>query len=180
MPVTPLPPNYTPVLFTHYSFGPVSHTMQVRMLNSSYLPAAVAAVGDIFDLLAPILDSSFAILGADFREASGIVSLPTSPPVMSVTPAGGTVNAYRRPREFTWIGRGDTTGRRGWFNIYGINVAEAGDFRYQVGEITEFDDVLAYLATTPAGVITTIAGDAIQFKQYVNVNWNSHWETASR
>lgn len=180
MPLPPLPDNVTPLLYVDYSYQDRSHTLQMRFSNASFLSDAKTAAISFLNTLVTILDNTWAIAGARWRDAGSIVTLPTPIPGLGATPSGGTVNATLKPRELGFTGRGGTSGRIGGFFVYGSTAPLPGDFRYQPGEVVALDDALENLALSSGDVWLSKGFDPLQFKPYVNSQNNSYWETRAR
>ncbi len=183
MALPPLPENNTARLMVYYTTGRREHAIQVR-----YVPPA--SVDDATDLLlaflTPIvnyLPTTWAVLRAEHQEAGAIVRFPVTLGSMAGFSGtnGATLNEAVEPREYRWMGRGLVSGRRTSVSLYGVLLTSPGNYRFTEATMpSEFLTTISVLQSAPAAVATTIAGDEPAWKPYINVNYNSHWETEAR
>ncbi len=194
MPLPPLDENNTARLFIRYQTGggtlSQEHTLSVRY------NASLATPFDIMDGLAGVLDNGpgeaalfdgWQVLSAENQAAGSVVRLPVSVPasLLAVVGAGqGFATPSEQAREVRFIGRGLNSGRRVSLSLYGVAtgaIAEQ-DFRFVPPGGTGLAALLTHikgLALTGAAY-TTIAGDPTNWYDYVNWQYNSHWETEQR
>jgi len=179
MPLPPLPPNNTPVIFVHYSYQDQAHTMQMRIAGDFSFEDGMDKLEAFINLMMPIADNSWAVTGVDFRPQGSIIALPVTP-IVNTPATGGVLVPRLLPRESRFIGRGQLTGRRTSISIYGVAFPENPNFRITSAENAVVGNCVNALnaASNDAGV--TVAGDTALWYPYVNLNYNSHWETAAR
>lgn len=179
MPLDPLPPNNTDRLFIDYNYITNSHSFYVRYDGPSVLSDAVQTVENFLAAIEDVLDDSWVVTGARVQAAGTNFTIPTTPP-LSPTPGGGTVPNWQYPRALFFGCRDFTEGRKGGFFIYGATTANSGNFRYEAGEIAALDNGIAALGGTAGFSFQSIGGHAVDWRTYVNVQWNSFHERNQR
>jgi len=178
--MAPLPPDNTARYFLDYAFD----TGQTRSLQVRYAsPALVTDVGDWLEVMLgiaePILADSWAITGARFAVSGSNVTLPTTAPT-SPTGTGGAQSAYQQPTFYAFQGRDTVTGRKCRLSLYGVTNGVVGDYRYNRGENTNIDNLLDFIQTPVTGIALSIAGNPVQWYDYMNVGFNSYHERKAR
>lgn len=164
--------------------------MGIRFDEGSVSPFTVMAdIADVFTngTNEQHLFQGWRFLAAEVQGVGEIVRLPVTPPASLLAVLGaGQVAATpaEQAREVRFIGRGLGTGRKVTLSIYGIEtprIAE-NDFRFiptTPGLLGEFRDHMLFYSTSGTAYIT-IAGESTNWYNYVNWQYNSHWETAQR
>jgi hypothetical protein len=192
--LTPLPENNTARLFVHYQTGGGT-TAQEHVLTIRY-NAALATPADIMlDLAAALTDNlaesqlftGWSVTSAETQAQGAQIRLPTAVPAALSNVLGSGQSAatpQEQAREVRFIGRGLTSGRRASMSLYGLitGAIRENDFRFE----PTAGDLLANQLLTMKGLgltgaaYSTIAGDGTNWYDYVNWQFNSHWETEQR
>lgn len=178
-----LPANNTGRVFLDYTDGLNQHSMSIRWAAPS---TAVDALGDLFDWLALIqgqMPNTWRVRGARFALQGSDLTLP-----LPLTPAqasfagnsGIDLNPQDAPREYRWVGRSASSGRRVSLSVYGLISGTPADYRFTQGEHplaapAVFDDLNAFVNSFLA-----IDGSAATWSRYINVQYNSYWEREAR
>lgn len=194
MALPPLPENNTDRLFIKYTTGggttAQEHTMGIRF------NAAIASPSDIMLDIADALGnatnegqlfSGWQVLSAEVQAEGAAVRLPVAVPaaLLAILGTGGSgASQADQAREVRFVGRGLTSGRKVTLSIYGIieGAIREPDFRFEPPS----GDLLFDLGNTIRGIgltgaaYSTIAGDATNWYEYVNWQYNSHWESEQR
>lgn len=175
-----LPPSNTARYFVDYNIGGgETRSFQVRYAA----PATVNDARDWCDVLFAILDArlgtGWAITGARQAAAGSNVTLPAPAPA-AVTPAGGTLVPALYPMFLASQGRDAVTGRRAHMGIYGLVYNTDATYRFQRGEDTTVDDWLDFIQTPVAGVNISIAGNVVQWYDYINLGFNVYHQRNQR
>ena len=177
-----LPDNSTGVLYFDYTTGVNQHTAQMRF-SPGDAPTCVTLFVQILEALSAVLAASWRVTGVRIRAAGGVVALPyasAATPMAFVPSSGVGLAPEFEPREYRWVGRGLTTGRRVTFSLYGVTVSTPPSFRYPAaGGPPSLAEVYNLLSGGFAGQVT-VGGDGMYWQPYVNVNFNSYWETEAR
>ena len=194
MALPPLPENNTDRLFIRYQTGggasSQEHTMSIRFDS-----AAISAFQVMEDLAETVFNVSniaavfdgWRVLDAEVQEAGALIRLPVTVP-LSLLGFVGTgqelASAPEQAREIRFIGRGNVSGRKVSVSLYGVantQYAES-DFRFTPGPTTFLGDFLAAatLFSINGLAFLTIAGDRATWYNYVNWQYNSHWESEQR
>lgn len=183
MPLPALPLNSTNRLFVDYVDGYNEHTLIVRTADVLSPGSAIAVVKSVLDILQPQLYQTFAVQGCRFQEAGSIITLPVPPDDLEGFVGTGPelMPAQRRPLQWNFMGRGVATGRQVKWGLFGLATALPDSYRYQGSGITAaFSSVLSELSSIGGDAFITIGGDEASWKAYVNVQYNSYYETKAR
>lgn len=184
--MTPLPVENTARLFVDYEVANVPHTMQLRVGPSAGAIAVLDNLFYILDFVKTSLPISWVITGVRRANAGSTVSVPisyTASELFGFTgTVAGTFPAVDHPRQLNWVGRSETTGRRVRLGLYGALITTPANYRLGPGEtVFASAEVIAGLNVMAAnGQALTIDGTAPRWYSYVNVNYNSYWETERR
>jgi len=180
--MAPLPSNNTAVLYIDYTTGVRQHTLQCRYIEATSANAMLA-VASFLDALKLVLAAGFRVLSARQRAVGAAITLPTtlSPALAAFAGDSGVgLDGFNEAREYVWVGRGLQAGRRVEVSLYGVVLGTPNDFRYETaGGPPSLANARAQLTAEPS-VFSTISGEAAVWYPYVNVNYNSYWETRSR
>ena len=84
------------------------------------------------------------------------------------------------PKESIWVGRSPTSGRRTRLSLYGAVYDTPANYRFGPGESLLSGAGTIGDLNAPANVFLAIDGSKPNWYTYVNVNYNSYWETAAR
>lgn len=182
-----LPPNSTARFWVDYVVGANEHTFMVRFNAATVSAFSVAeTIADILGFVQSSLPSSWVVLRARVAPAGSDISLPFSLAGTGLAGFAGTninpLPSNQAPRELVYVGRSPTSGRRVRFSLYGGLFDTPPDYRFGPGE-TAFAalEIFAALdAASQAGRFVAIDGSAADWYSYVNVNYNSHWESEAR
>jgi len=180
--MAPLPSNNTAVLYIDYTTGARQHTFQCRYIEAT--PAnAILAVGSFLDALKLVLTAGWRVLAARTRAVGAVITLPTtlSPFLTSFAgDSGQGLDGFNEAREFVWVGRGLQAGRRVEVSLYGLVLGTPNDYRYEAaGGPPSLANARTQLGVAP-NTFSTVSGEAALWYPYVNVNYNSYWESRSR
>lgn len=184
--MAPLPPNSTTVLFIDYTTGRNEHTFQVRPAAGQTNDDIDGAVRAFLDALAFLLPNEWRVTGVRRRAAQSNITLPWSLTTTEAFIGSNTQSdlaEVEEPKEFVWVGRGQTSGRRVELSLYGILKPTPVAYRHFRGEVNQqyVDDTLAVLQPEFGdSPFVTIAGDSPLWYPYVNINYNSYWEREQR
>lgn len=194
MALPPLPENNTDRLFIYYtSGGGVSaqeHVMTIRY------EATLAQPFDIMDDLGGIMNTTafeaalfngWAVLRAETQAAGSQFRFPVSVPASLLGVLGtaaGTKTPPQQARELRFVGRGLTSGRRVSMSLYGVDdgAIVGNDFRFEPVAASALDTLLTFmqgLGLTGAA-FTNIGHGQTQWYDYINWQYNSHWESEQR
>lgn len=185
--MAPLPPENTARLFIDYEVANVPHSFQVRF--DATVRSVFAVANDVYSILnfaASGLSTSFIVTGARVAAANSAISLPYSLEGTDLFGFSGdntgTLPESEYPRELVWVGRSPTSGRRVRFSLYGYVGNTPGNYRFGPGEVvfSSLPVISALNAASTAGSFIAIDGTAATWYGYVNVNYNSHWESEAR
>lgn len=182
--MAPLPANGTNRLWVDYTTGRVAHTFSLRYPQLSTLGDALAAGQAFLATLQTALPNDWAVTGARWQAAGSDITMPTALGVLTgfVGTGGVMQDAEDEPREYVWVGRTALTGRRWELSLYGLKIQTPATYRYQTSNmppsLQAAIDVLGTMAQ--AGEIIGIDGVGPLVYPYVNVNYNSYWESRSR
>lgn len=182
MPLPALPANSTNRLFLDYNDTIHNHTAVIRY-GDGFQPSDLEAwLVALLESLEPAMVQGWAVTGARYQEAGSIVTFPAFLPDVTGFTASGSqqLDAREAPRQTVFVGRGRNTGRRVRLGFFGLVYFTPGTYR--------FDGLLPSWATNTLNTLDsesvnfgiTIGGDAPTWYRYVNVNYNSYWETEAR
>lgn len=185
MPVIALPPSNTPRYWVDYQSNGAEHTFQVRYAGgvTASEPDATfrGLVGDFLDEIAPLMPTDFQILGARYAPQGTDVTLPATPPDLTVA-GGGTPAQAERPAFLTFVGR-SVAGRKTKLMILGASASPASeggvfaDYRVLVSESAPIAAAQAVLQTLAC---VAIDGVAITWYDYANAGYSAYWQKRQR
>lgn len=194
MALPPLPENNTDRLFIYYTSGGGA-TAQEHVFTVRYNSAIAQPFDIMSDLgetmsdagLAAVLLTGWQVLRAETQAQGSQFRFPVSVPTTLSSIIGTavqTVTPSTQAREVRFIGRGLTSGRRVSMSWYGLadGAVESADFRFTPTPAGPLADVLLFvrgLGLTGAAW-TNIGGGTTNWYEYVNWQYNSHWETEQR
>lgn len=194
MALPPLPENNTSRLFITYTTGSAAnaqeHTMSIRFEEATVNPVDIML--DLADALGAgtnetELFEGWRVLSAEVQAEGSQVRLPTTVPgaLLAILGAGQSViTPAEQAREIRFIGRGIVTGRRVSLSLYGVNnqSIEENDFRFTPGGGTLLGSLRTLFALTGQASIayTNIGHGPTAWYNYVNWQYNSHWENEQR
>lgn len=175
-----LPPSNTARYFMDYIIGGAeSRTLQVRYES----PAEPADVADwlevMLSIFAPIMGSGWAVTGARVAAAGSNVTLPTVAPA-SPTPGGGTITKASYPFFVGFQGRDVVTGPKARLSLYGLASGPTNNYRLERSEATWIADALDFIQTPVTGVAISIAGNPVQWYDYLNAGFNGYHQRGNR
>jgi hypothetical protein len=184
--MAPLPDSSTARFWMDYTVAGSPHSLMVRFTEPTAAPADVADVlASVLGFVEGSLADSFVVTGARVAAVNEEFSLPFSlvgTDLAGFTGAGGTIPANEEPRELVYVGRSQVSGRRSRFSLYGALITTPGNYRLGPGE-TAFANSAVFAALNSAGsigIFLAIDGTISLWYSYVNVNYNSYWETQAR
>lgn len=183
--MAPLPPSNTARVFFDYDTGRHLHTVQIRH-DTAAGGDIVAVQSRFFDFLTAIqgdLVAGWRLVAMRVAAQGSDITLPVDMSSELANFVGGGQPAISEAAEAlqaTWVGRSPTTGRRVRLSLYGTDQPLPGNFRFGPGE-TSLASAAAFAALelNPACFIA-IDGSNPTWYTYVDVQYNSYWETALR
>jgi hypothetical protein len=143
-------------------------------------------VASLLGFAASSLPATWVVTGARYAAIGSNISLPVDLSISDLLGFAGTDTdpfpAVEHPRELVWVGRSQLTGRRARFSLYGSIIATPANYRLGPGETVWAGStfIAALNAASAAGQFISIDGTPVQWYPYVNVNYNSYWETERR
>lgn len=180
----PLPANNTSRYFVEYSDGYNPHVLVVRALDPRDDANADAAISGFLTALVPALPEAWQVTGARYQGGGTDFSLPVSLPLtLAVTGTTGLfLDGREAPRQHTWTGRSLQSGRDTRVGIFGLVIATPATYRWvTLAPGSPLADALQALRNAQsAGIFCAIDGGDVLWNEYVNVNYNSYWETEAR
>lgn len=182
--MAPLPTNNTAVLFVDYTTGGAAHTVQLRVPASQGVNVGLGVMAAFLMALQGVLPNAWAVTGTRYRAQNSNLTLPVAPGALDgfVGTGGAQVVRANEALEFVWVGRSPSTGRRWELSLYGIRLSAPDDFRYSTSNmppsLATATDTL--ISASAAAEIVSIDGDEPIVYPYVNVNYNSYWESRLR
>lgn len=185
MALPPLPDNNTERIFVAYTTGRNEHEFVMRVADGADISGYSDAILNFLTPLAPILCGDWRIVGARRQEKNSEFSLPLTIPGLSEfagTAAAAQVPPELEPRQFKWTGRSASTGRNVSVGLYGIVGATPATFRYVLpaDSAPMANARLGLVDDSFGGFFVAIDGANVVWKSYVNVQFNSYWETRAR
>lgn len=183
MALPPLPENNTGRLFIDYTTGRLEHTLIFRFGASATAADALGRAELFLGALQSLLAPNWAPVSARVQEAGELIALPFD--LGGLTEFSGglptDIPEADEPRQFKWVGRGVTSGRKTSVGLYGLGIAQPPDYRYSGLELQgQLENALNVLRNGAVTAPVTIAGDAATWYDYVNVQYNSYWERRAR
>lgn len=188
--MTDYAPNYSARLKLFYTTLGKPHSVTFRYGFLTDAPSAgfKSAVADIILAAGPLLFSDFAVTAAAWCGAGVTTFLPTPIPVF-----GGGIGAVSPPAtslgytplNVGYMGLSDGAAKSG-FRLFGFAVDPAAtegvyqDYRLYGAEQASVAATLASLADAEAEGLTAIDCLPVQWHQYANVGFHSHWQRKAR
>jgi hypothetical protein len=189
-----LPENNTDRLFIYYQTGggatAQEHVMTIRYDASTAMPFDI--MDDLAGIIgtAPFMASLFDgwnVLRAETQLEGSIFRFPTTVPASLLAVVGSglaSATPAQQAREVRFIGRGLVSGRKVTMSLYGLIdaiIAET-DFRFEPVGGTPLANLLTFMKGIglTGAAFTNIGKGQTQWYDYVNWQYNSHWETEQR
>lgn len=189
MPLAPVADNNTDCWYLDYYTGHattgVEHTWRMRLPPTAGVDGAS---GVFYHLLNAIGAANFWTgwkpLRMRYRASGSNFTVPAGMGAsLSAFVGTGAMTNYTssfEAVEHTVQGRSPSTGRRVDYSLYGIKLGGMpGAFRYLSSAGAPYTNWIAAHATLPTLVLTR-DGSSATFYPYVNLNFNSYWETRIR
>jgi len=176
--MAPYSPLNTPRFWLDYSDGVNSHAMMFRFANISQLETIKDGVAAYLTNLSPVL-FLLTVQGARYSAADSPVSLPT---IWGDAPTygSGVMPDVQAPREIRFEGR-TVNGVRASWSVYGATPGTPDTYRWSSEIIAEFSNALLQLQSMATdGLLVAVDLAAPQLYTYINVQYNSYWETRRR
>lgn len=171
-------PLNTPRLWVDYNDGNHDHSIMVRFVLASGVGAAMTVVHNLFTGLSGAL-YAITILGARMSFADSPVSFPV---VWSGDPSYGTgvQPAPSAPLELCYVGR-TLNGVMGKWFVYGCSLGVPDEFRFFPGDNAALDSGRGAISDGVAGgTVVAIDGAQPNVYPYINIQFNSYWESQAR
>ena len=177
--MAPLPTNSTGRLVVSYTANGHEHDVMFRFGGSADNPveAFYERIEELFTEMTPLMPSDWSIISSVSYPQGSDVSHPDGY-IWSPVVGTGTPQVSEGPAFISFVGRG-TSGRRARLYFLGASLTPAdekgsgGDYRLYG---TENSDVLAAIFAATQLEVVTIAGDAVFWKNYVNLGYNAYWQ----
>lgn len=182
MPLPALPANSTPRLFVDYNDTYNDHVLIFRY-EPEFAPTDLDAwVSAFLSDLEPVMVDGWNVTGCRYQEAGSIITLPVTMPLTGafVASSSQVLDAREAPRQVKFVGRGEGTGRRNSIGVFGLVFVTPPTYRFTGVLPTWASAARNTLVSESANFGTTIGGDRTDWYTYVNVNYNSYWETSAR
>lgn len=184
--MAPLNPNFTRRVYVDYEVANVPHEMQLRLSATASIIDTLDNLYYILNFCSSALPTSWVVTGVRHSAAGSDISVPydySASELFGFT--GADTNPFspvNHPRQLNYVGRSFTSGRRWRLGLYGCNFTVPANYRLGPGEtVFASAEVFAALAgMASAGQLRTIDGTEPVVYSYVNVNFNSYWETERR
>lgn len=177
--MAPLPQNNTGRVWLDYTDGIHQHTLMWRFAAATSNAAEVMTF--MAQFLAAIAPSTCLLTIVAVRAAApgSDVSVPIAW-TGAATYGAGAQTAVNTPIEIRYEGR-SVGGRRGSAHLYGYDAGVPGTYRIAITPASVVDNALVVLqAATATGAMVAIDNGAMNWKTYVNIQYNSYWETKQR
>lgn len=173
--------NFTFRYRTDYRSRGDRHSFTLRFSRGTtvgVIASITSMITGFLGIMAPMLDQSWAVLGAAYALTDSDIFLPTTPPTSpDVSTNGTTVTDELRAFQARFEGRG-VNGPRANFSIYGfsddIEAGPAVKFRLLPADSTAISDTidaLRFLDPPPVA----IDGSTVVWYPYINVKDNDHY-----
>lgn len=177
-PLPPLPANNTARVFWDYSDGINEHTLMVRYAPSAGVDEASDRMHNFLVALAPTL---YQITHRGFRAAASGSDISVPATWNGDTSYGtGTMPAVQAPRQLCFLARSSGGRRVRWF-MWGFEGNTPDTYRFLSGANEALDAArLAIVAGQANGVFLSVDGANPVTYPYVNINYNSYYETQAR
>lgn len=176
--MTALPPESTARFWLDYNDAVNDHTLLMRYPDGAGLSGIQGVMADFLTAIEPTLHA-ITVIGARWAALGSTVSIPTTwlgSPVYGV----GVHPVVSGPLELCYVGR--TTGGRmaKWF-VYGTKLGVPDSYRFFPGDNADLDaGDLVLRSAGLAGSLLAIDGLGPSVYPYINIQFNSYWETQSR
>ena len=189
--MAPLPANQTPRLFVDYISGnlptSIEHTMSFRAGVGGTPIDLDALQGKVTSFLLGIgaanLRNGWRVIRVRFQNGGEDFSVPY-PLISSLEGFSGSSSVSltqdREAIEWSFVGRSFVSGRRVKVSVYGLTVGIPPTFRLTAGAVPWVNAAVAALNEPTEPRLRAIDGTPVNFYPYVNVQYNSYWETRIR
>lgn len=180
--MAPLPANNTHRLFIDYVANGREHTAQFRY-EGTPVPTSefLESIDDTLITFNPLMPNDWSFVAWSYVPEGGNFSIPIAG--SPTTFAGAiTANPATAPGFLSFIGRSDG-GRRCRLYMLGCGIfagspgTGSSDYRISPGENTAVDAARAAVAALG---LRAIDGTDVNWKPYVNVGYNGHWQRKVR
>lgn len=184
MALPPLPANNTARYFVDYTDGFNPHVLIMRALGPRDDASADAVLAGFLAALQPNLPEAWSVTATRYQAANAVFSLPVDLP--ATLQATGTTGLFldgrEAPRQHTWTGRSLQSGRDTRVGVFGLVITTPASFRWtSLAPGSALANALNQLrAAQSVGAFCAIDGGDVLWNDYVNVNYNSYWETEAR
>jgi len=176
--MAPFSPLNTPRLWVDYNDGVHDHSLMIRFLLAAGASAAMGVAHNLFQALDGSL-YTISILGARMAFADSPVSNPVTWSG-DATYGTGALPPAGAPKELCFVGRTANGVMAKWF-VYGSSAAVPDSYRFFPGDVGNLDaGVAAIRAGVTGGIVIAIDGAAPSVYPYINVQFNSYWESQAR
>jgi hypothetical protein len=176
--MAPLPPENTARFWVDYNDGHNDHTLLMRYSPSAGLSAIQAVAADFLAALSPVL-YLITITGARAANSGSVISVPESWGGDS-TYGSSAQPAASAPLELCYVGR-TTTGRMAKWFMYGFKGIVPGSFRFYPSDDSNLDAADTILRNAGlTGKLLAIDGELPSVYPYINIQFNSYWESQAR
>lgn len=175
--MAPLPVSNTPRLEVDYDACQHVHTVQVRWSAPNTVVDAAEALDELWSAYGGNLYRT-TVVGARTIAAGSNISVPYTWP--GSAEYGDTIGPAKNTAAFYDVVGRSADGRRVRIAFFGAKLISSDtDYRWGVGEISEFDTVLSLLPTFE-GAPVTISGEQPFWNPYINGGINAYWRNKIR
>lgn len=184
--MAPVNPNFTRRLFVDYEVADVPHELQIRISSVASPIDTLDSLYYILNFCSAALPVTWTVTGVRTSAAGSDISVPIDYSASELFGFTGAVTdpfpAVNHPRQLNWVGRSGTSGRRWRMGLYGALFTTPANYRLGPGEtVFASAEVFAALSLMAAnGQLLAIDGTSPTIYNYVNVNFNSYWESERR
>jgi hypothetical protein len=176
--MAPLPPENTARFWVDYSDGNHPHTLLLRYSPSAGLSAIQAVAAEFLAALSTDL-YLLTITGARAAASGSVVSVPEAWGG-DATYGSAAQPPASAPLQLCFVGR-TTFGRIAKWFMYGFKGVVPDSYRFFPGDDSVLDAAVTILRNAAlTGKLLAIDGELPSVYPYVNIQFNSYWETQAR
>jgi hypothetical protein len=187
--MAPVPANTTGRVYIDYVTGSGANAKEHTVSIRHGVGISDVAVQNVFlDILEAFTDNKFSsgwrVIRCRVQAAGTDFSVPVAvtAPLLAFQGVSGGNTPEMEAREFRFVGRSLTTGRRVSFSLYGLTQLPTSSTLFR---LTQLDDasiglVVGILQAAQPDIFVTADGSAASWYNYANWQYNQYWERAIR
>lgn len=176
--MAPLPPESTARFWVDYNDGNNDHSLLMRYAPSAGLSAIQAVAGQFLTALSPVL-YLITILGARAANSGSVITVPEAWEG-DATYGTGAQPPVAAPLELCFVGRTALGRMAKWF-MYGFRNGLPASYRFFPSDDSNLDAAVTILRNAAlTGKLLAIDGGVPGVYPYINIQWNSYWESQAR